>query len=50
MNFEQNLESNTPQILNQQKIQFTEKMGKFDQVYDDEFVALINGLNESIKE
>ena len=50
MNFEQNLESNTPQILNQQKIQFTEKMGKFDQVYDDDFVALINGLNESIKE
>ena len=50
MNIEQNLESNTPQILNQQKMQFTEKTGKFDQVYDDDFVALINGLNESIKE
>lgn len=50
MDFEQNLEINTPQNMNQQKIQLPEKMGKFDQVYDDDFVSLINGLNESIKE
>ena len=49
-NIDQNLESNNPQILSQQKMQYTEKMSKFDQVYDDDFVALINGLNESIKE
>ena len=36
MNVEKNLESNTPQIMNQQKIQFTDKTGNFDQVYDDD--------------
>ena len=50
MNVEQNLENNTPKIINQQKIQLTDKTGKFDQIYDDDFVSLINGLNESIKE
>lgn len=50
MNVEQNLENNTPKIINQQKIQFADKTGKFDQIYDDDFVSLINGLNESIKE
>ena len=51
MNVVQNIENNPPppQIMNQQKL-YTENMIKFDQVYDDEFVALINGLNESIKE
>ena len=50
MNVEQNLENNTPKIINQQKIQLTDKTWKFDQIYDDDFVSFINGLNESIKE
>lgn len=49
-NLNQNLESNTPEILNQKNMQFIEKKTKFEQVYDDDFVSLINGLNESIKE
>ncbi len=50
MNVEQNLENNPTQISGQQRMKFSEKMSKFDQVYDDGFVSLINGLNESIKE
>ena len=51
--FIQNLEQNSPPpIPFQQKIiQNQENVNKFtNQIYDEEFVSLINGLNESIKE
>ena len=47
----QNLEPNSiPIILQKKIIQNTEESTKFNQIYDDNFVSLINGLNESIKE
>ena len=50
--FVQNLEQNSPPIPFQtSKNQNQEKVNKYtNQIYDDEFVSLINGLNESIKE
>ena len=43
-----NLISRTPKNNNQIKPQFTSE--KYNQIYDEEFVSLINSLNESIKE
>ena len=37
-------------LINQNLIQSQETKTKYDQIYDDEFVSLINRLNESIKE
>ena len=50
--FVQNLEQNSPPIPFQtSKNHNQEKVNKYtNQIYDDEFVSLINGLNESIKE
>ena len=38
-----------PFIMHKQLLQ-NQETAKYDQIYDDEFVSLINGLNESIKE
>ena len=47
----QNTEPKTiPIMLNQRFIQNTEESNKFNQLYDENFITLINGLNESIKE
>ena len=47
----QNQEANIASInLQQNLINNKEKMNKYNQVYEDEFISLINGLNESIKE
>ena len=37
-------------LMNQNLIQSQDNKTKYDQIYDDEFVSLINRLNESIKE
>ena len=37
-------------LMNQNILQNQESKTKYDQIYDDEFVTLINRLNESIKE
>ena len=37
-------------LINQNLLQSQETKTKYDQIYDDEFVSLINRLNESIKE
>jgi hypothetical protein len=51
MKVAQNQEANiTPNMFQPNMINNQEKKNKFIQVYDDEFISLINGLNESIKE
>ena len=40
-----NSRANSPDLIRNQ-----EKINISDKIYDDEFVLLINGLNESIKE
>ena len=37
-------------LMNQNLLQSQDNKAKYDQIYDDEFVSLINRLNESIKE
>ena len=51
MKIAQNQEANiTPNMFQPKMINNQERMNKITQVYDDEFISLINGLNESIKE
>ena len=52
MNIAQNLEGqHSPPLKQQQFLQNqNQETSIYDQIYDDEFVSLINGLNESIKE
>ena len=51
MKIAQNQEANiTPNMFQPNMINNQERMNKITQVYDDEFISLINGLNESIKE
>ena len=49
MKFQNNEPNFQPNQLQPKKIQKQEKLNT-NQIYDDEFVSLINGLNESIKE
>ena len=47
----QNTESNIPPLMMQQNIiQNQDTMNRFNQLYDDDFISLINGLSDSIKE
>jgi len=47
----QNTEPNiSPLMMQQNIIQNKDKMSRFNQLYDDDFISLINGLSDSIKE
>ena len=47
----QNQDASVAPVISQQNlINNQEKVNKYNQVYEDEFISLINGLNESIKE
>ena len=47
----QNIEPNiSPLMMQQNIIQNKDKMSRFNQLYDDDFISLINGLSDSIKE